>query len=50
MSSLKSDNMLVVGNTTPNFPNQTDYEKAALHGEIYDVLVSYQPTDMKKNI
>ena len=34
MSSLKLDNLLNIGNTSNNFPNQTDYEKAALHGEI----------------
>ena len=40
MSSLKLDNLLVVGNTSTNFPNQTDYKKGALHGYIYDFLVS----------
>ena len=48
MSSLKLDNLLVVGNTSTNFPNQTDYKKGALHGYIYDFLVSYQPADIKK--
>ena len=48
MSSLKSDNLLVVGNTSTNCSYQTDYKKAALHGDIYDFLVSYQTTDIKK--
>ena len=48
MSSLKLDNLVVVGNTSTNFPIQTDYKKGALHGDIYDFLVSYQPADIKK--
>ena len=48
MSSLKLDNLLVNGNTSTNFPNQTDYKKGALHGDIYDFLVSYEATDIKK--
>ena len=48
MSSLKLDNLLVNGNTSTNFPNQTDYKKEALHGDIYDFLVSYEATDIKK--
>ena len=35
MSSLKLDNLLNIGNTSTNFPNQTDYTKGALHGDIY---------------
>ena len=50
MSSLKLDNLLVIGNTTTNFPGQTDYKKASLHGDIYDFLVSYEATDIKKYI
>ena len=41
MSSLNLINPLIVGNTSNNFPNQTNYTKAALHGDIYDFLVSY---------
>ena len=48
MSSLKLDNLLIVGNKSTNFPNQTDYKKGTLHRDIYDFLVSYQPTDIKK--
>ena len=49
MSSLNLSNPLIVGNTSTNFPNQTDYKKASLHGDIYDFLISYQPADIKKN-
>ena len=48
MSSLNLRNPLVIGNTSINFPNQTAYKKGALHGDIYDFLVSYQPADIKK--
>ena len=48
MSSLNLSNPLIVGNRSTNFPNQIDYKKAALHGDIYDFLVSYQSTDIKK--
>ena len=48
ISSLNLKNLLVVGNTSNNFPNQTDHEKAALHGDIYDFLVSYKSTNIKK--
>ena len=48
MSSLNLSNPLNIGNTSNNFPSQTDYKKAALHGEIYDFLVSYKSTDIKK--
>ena len=48
MNSLNLSNPLNIGNTSNNFPSQTDYEKAALHGEIYDLLVSYKSTDIKK--
>ena len=47
MSSLNLKSSLVIGNTSTNFPNQTDYKKAALHGDIYDFLVSYEATDIK---
>ena len=47
MTSLNLSNPLIIGNTSNNFPNQTDYKKAALHGEIYNFLVSYQPADIK---
>ena len=50
MSSLNLKNLLVIGNTSTNFPNQTDYKKAALQGDIYDCLVSYKAADIKKNI
>ena len=50
MNSLNLSNPLIVGNTTNNFPNQTDYKKAALHGDIYKFLVSYQSTDIKRNM
>ena len=36
MSSLNLSNPLIIGNTSNNFPSQSDYEKASLHGEIYD--------------
>ena len=37
MSSLKLDNLLVIGNTSANFPIQTDYKK--LHYmEIYIIF------------
>ena len=48
MSSLKLDNLLNIENTSTNFPNQTDYKKGALHGEINDFLVCYQPAYLKK--
>ena len=48
MTSLNLSNPLIIGNTTNNFPNQTDYKKATLHGEIYDFSVSYKSTDIKK--
>ena len=48
MSSLNLNNLLVIGNTSTNFPSQTDYKKAALHGDIFDFLVSYEAADMKK--
>ena len=35
-SSLHLANPLITGNTSNNFPSQNDYEKASLHGEIYD--------------
>ena len=47
MSSLNLSNPLNIGNTSNNFPSHTDYKKAALHGEIYDILVSYKSTDKK---
>ena len=34
MSSLNLKNPLFIGNKSTNFPNQTDYKKAALHGDI----------------
>ena len=46
MTSLNLSNPLIVGNTSNNFPSQTDYKKATLHGDIYDFLVSYQSTDI----
>ena len=48
MSSLNFSNPLIIGNTSKNFPSQSDYEKASLNGEIYDFLVSYQSSDIKK--
>ena len=48
MSSLTLKNLLVFGNTSTNFPNQTDYKKVPLHGYIYDFLVSYKSTNIKK--
>ena len=48
MSGLNLKNPLVIGNTSNNFPNQTDYKKAALHGDVYDFLVSYRSTDIRK--
>ena len=48
MSSLNLSNPLTIGNISTNFPNQTDYKKGALHGDIYDFLVSYQPADIKE--
>ena len=48
MSSLNLKNPLVITNTSTNFHNQTDYKKAALHGDIDDFLVSYKSTDIKK--
>ena len=50
MSSFNLDNLLVIGNTSTNFPSQTDHKKAALHGDIYDFLVSYEAANIKKNI
>ena len=47
MSSLNLSNPLIIGNTSTNFPNQTEYKKGSLHGDIYDFLVSYQPADKK---
>ena len=47
MSNLKLDNLLVTANTSTNFPSQTDYKKAVLHGDIYDFLVSYEAADKK---
>ena len=46
MTSLNLSNPLIVGNISNNFPSQTDYKKATLHGDIYDFLVSYQSTDI----
>ena len=49
INSLNLKNLLIIGNTS----KQTDYEKAALHGNIYDFLVSYKSTEIylhKKNI
>ena len=48
MSSLNLANPLIIGNTSNNFPSQNNYEKSSLHGEIYDFLISYQSSDMKK--
>ena len=48
MSSLNLKNPLVIGNTSTDFPNKTDYKKAVLHGEVYHFLVSYEATDIKK--
>ena len=48
INSLNLSSPLVIGNTSINFPNQTDYKKGALHGDVYDFLVSYQPADIKK--
>ena len=48
MNSVNLSNPLITGNTSNSFPNQTDYKKATLHGDIYDFLVSYQSTDIKK--
>ena len=54
MTSLNLSNPLINGNTSNNFPNQTDYKKATLHGQIsffmilHEFLVSYQSTDIKK--
>ena len=45
MNSLNLKNPLVIGNTSDNFSNQTDYKRAALHGDIYDFLVSYEAAD-----
>ena len=45
-SSLNLNNPLVIGNTSTEFPNKTDYKKAALHREVYDFLVSYEATDI----
>ena len=49
MNSLNLKNPLVIGNTSTNFPSQTGYKKASLHGDIYDFLVSYEAADIKKN-
>ena len=48
MNSLNLKNPLVIGNKSANFPIQIDYKKAALHGDIYDFLVSYEAADIKK--
>ena len=48
MNSLNLDNLLVIGNTSTNFPSQTDYKKSTLHGDIYDFLVSYEGSGIKK--
>ena len=48
MNSLNLKNPLVIGNTSTNFPSQTGYKKASLHGDIYDFLVSYEAADIKK--
>ena len=48
MSSLNLNNPLIIGNTSSNFLSHNDYEKASLHGEIYDFFVSYQSSDIKK--
>ena len=48
MRSLNLSNPSIIGNTPNNFPNQTDYEKATLHGDVYDFLVSYQSSDIRK--
>ena len=48
MSSLNLSNPLIIGNISNNFPSQNYYEKASLHGEIYDFLRSYQSSDIKK--
>ena len=39
MTNLNLSNPLIIGNTSNNFPSQTDYEKAALH---------YKSTDIKE--
>ena len=46
MTSLNLSNPLIIGNTSNNFPSQTGYKKATLHGDIYDFLVSYQSADI----
>ena len=48
MSSLNLSNPLIIENASNNFPNQTNYKKATLHGDIYDFLVSYQSTNINK--
>ena len=48
MNSSNLKNPLVIGNTSGNFLNQTDYKKPTLHGDIYDFLVSYEAADIKK--
>ena len=48
MSSLNLNNPLIIGNTSSNFLSHNDYEKASLHGEIYDFFVSYQSSNIKK--
>ena len=40
MSSLELDNLLVIGNTSINFLNQTNYKKGALHGDIYVITIN----------
>ena len=47
MNSLNLSNPLIIGNTSDNFPSQTDCKKVSLHGDIYDFLVSYKSTDIK---
>ena len=48
MSSLNLSNPLIIGNTSTDFPDQNDYKKGALHGDIHDFLVSYQSAEIKK--
>ena len=48
MSRLNLKHPLVISNTSTNFPSQTDYKKAVLSEEIYDFLVSYEASDIKK--
>ena len=48
MSSLDLSNPLIVENTSNSSPSQTEYKKATLHEDLYDFLVSYKSTDIKK--